>query len=51
VPAAGVIAESMVALVLARAVTQKFGGDSIDETMRNFRGYLEQLRNFPTGGD
>ena len=51
VPAAGVIAESMVAIVLARAVTQKFGGDSIAETMRNFRGYLEQLRNFPTGGD
>ena len=50
VPAAGVIAESMVALVLARAVTEKFGGDSIGETHRNYRGYLEQLRNFPNGG-
>ena len=51
VPAAGVIAESMVALVLARSVTEKFGGDSIDETLRNYRGYLEQLRNFPVGGE
>jgi chorismate synthase len=50
VPAAGVIAESMVALVLARAVTEKFGGDSIGETHRNYRGYLEQLRNFPNSG-
>ncbi len=46
VPAAGVIAESMVALVLAEAATEKFGGDSIGETLRNYSGYLEQLRKF-----
>ena len=39
VPAAGVVAESMVALVLARAVLQKFGGDSLTETRRNVEGY------------
>jgi chorismate synthase len=43
VPAAGVVAEAMVALVLADAVLEKFGGDSIGETQRNFRGYLENL--------
>ncbi len=46
VPAAGVAAEAMVALTLARAALEKFGGDSILETMRNFAGYLEQLKNF-----
>ena len=46
VPAAGVIAESMVALVLANAVTEKFGGDSMGETLRNYSGYIEQLRTF-----
>jgi chorismate synthase len=46
VPAAGVIGETMVALVLANAFLEKFGGDSIDETMRNHRGYLEQLRSY-----
>jgi len=46
VPAAGVIGESMVALVLAGAVLEKFGGDSMNETLRNYHGYLEQLRNF-----
>jgi len=46
VPAAGVIGESMVALVLARAFLEKFGGDSMSETLRNYRGYLEQVRNF-----
>ena len=40
VPAAGVVAESMVALVLARAVLQKFGGDSLGETRRNAEAYL-----------
>ncbi len=47
VPAAGVIGESMVAIVLAEAVTEKFGGDSMGETLRNYKGYAEQLRRFP----
>jgi chorismate synthase len=46
VPAAAVIGEAMVAIVLAQAFLEKFGGDSIDETRRNFEGYLEQVRNF-----
>jgi chorismate synthase len=46
VPAAGVVAESMVALVLARAFLEKFGGDSLGETRRNFEAYSEQLRHF-----
>ncbi len=45
-PAAGIVGESMVALVLARAVLEKFGGDSMEETLRNFRAYQEQVRNF-----
>ncbi len=40
VPAAGVVAEAMVALVLADAATEKFGGDSVAEVRRNLRGYL-----------
>lgn len=43
VPAAGVVAESMVALVLARSVLQKFGGDSLSETRRNVEGYLDAV--------
>ena len=43
VPAAGVVAEAMVALVLAEAVTEKFGGDSVAETARNLRTYLENI--------
>jgi chorismate synthase len=43
VPAAGVVAESMVALVLARAVLEKFGGDSITETKNNIASYLEVI--------
>ncbi|MDQ1705710.1 MAG: chorismate synthase [Frankiaceae bacterium] len=43
VPAAGVVAEAMVALVLADAVLEKFGGDSVEETRRNLRGYLDAL--------
>ena len=43
VPAAGVIAEAMVALVLADAVLEKFGGDSIAETRRNACAYLDAL--------
>ncbi len=43
VPAAGVVAEAMVALVLAEAVLEKFGGDSVAETRRNFQSYTENL--------
>jgi chorismate synthase len=43
VPAAGVVAEAMVALVLADAATEKFGGDSVGEVRRNVRGYLGAL--------
>jgi chorismate synthase len=46
VPAAGVAAEAMVALTLCRCALEKFGGDSMIETKRNFDGYLEQLKNF-----
>lgn len=46
VPAAGVAAEAMVALTLARCALEKFGGDSMTETNRNFRGYCEQLKNY-----
>jgi chorismate synthase len=46
VPAAGVGGEAMVALVLAQAALEKFGGDSMAETKRNYEGYLEQLKNF-----
>ena len=44
VPAAGVVAEAMVALVLAQACVEKFGGDSVGETRRNVEGYLSTLR-------
>ncbi|MGW0562320.1 chorismate synthase [Streptomyces sp. NPDC003016] len=43
VPAAGIVAEAMVALVLADAVAEKFGGDSVGETRRNVRSYLDNL--------
>ncbi|MEN8652820.1 chorismate synthase [Streptomyces sp. 21So2-11] len=43
VPAAGIVAEAMVALVLADAVGEKFGGDSVGETRRNVQGYLDTL--------
>jgi len=46
VPAAGVIGEAMVALTLAVAVREKFGGDSVGEMKRNFEGYREQLRGY-----
>ncbi len=46
VPAAGVAAEAMVALTLARLLLEKFGGDSLQETQRNFQGYREQIRRF-----
>jgi chorismate synthase len=43
VPAAGIVAEAMVGLVLAEAMLDKFGGDSIAETRRNVDGYLKRL--------
>jgi chorismate synthase len=43
VPAAGVVAEAMAALVIADAALEKFGGDSVAETRRNVAGYLESL--------
>ena len=43
VPAAGIVAEAMVALVLADAVSEKFGGDHVSETRRNVQGYLDNL--------
>jgi len=46
VPAAGVIGEAMVALVLAQAFLEKFGGDSLTETRRNYNGYIQQVREF-----
>jgi chorismate synthase len=46
VPAAGVAAESMVALTLASCALEKFGGDSMLETRRNYEGYCQQLRNY-----
>jgi chorismate synthase len=46
VPAAGVAAEAMVALTLARCALEKFGGDSMGETLRNFEGYRQQLKNY-----
>ena len=46
VPAAGVAAEAMVALTLARLMLEKFGGDSLTETQRNLNGYREQLSRY-----
>jgi chorismate synthase len=46
VPAGGVVGEAMVSLELAGAFLEKFGGDSLGETRRNFDGYLNQLDNF-----
>jgi chorismate synthase len=46
VPAGGVTGEAMVALTLAGAFLEKFGGDSLEETRRNFDGYQRQLDNF-----
>ena len=46
VPAAGVIGEAMVAIVIAQAFLEKFGGDSLGETRRNFDGYRQQVRSF-----
>ena len=46
VPAAGVIAEAVMAFELANALLEKFGGDSLGEVQRNWRSYLQQLRRF-----
>lgn len=46
VPAAGIVAEAMVALVIAEAVMEKFGGDSLGETKRNIESYLAHLPKF-----
>lgn len=46
VPAAGVIGEAMVALVLAQSMREKFGGDSLEEMKRNFYSYCEQLKMY-----
>ncbi len=46
VPAAGVVGEAMVSLVLAQAFLEKFGGDSLVESRRNFDAYLEQIRSY-----
>ena len=46
VPAAGVVAEAMVALTIARLAQEKFGGDSALELRRNFDGYIQQIRNY-----
>jgi chorismate synthase len=43
VPAAGVIGEAMVAMVLADAALEKFGGDNIEETVRNYKAYMETI--------
>jgi chorismate synthase len=53
VPAAGVVAEAMVALVLADAALEKFGGDSLSETRRNADAYLKHLgdRGLTAGGE
>ncbi len=50
VPPACVIGEAMMALVLAHAALEKFGGDHIDETRRNFDGYVASHREFGGGG-
>ena len=44
VPAAGVICEAMVGIVLTEAVLEKFGGDSLDEILRNYRAYMDVVR-------
>ena len=46
VPAAGVIGEAMVSIVLANSMREKFGGDSISEMRRNYEGYVESLRAY-----
>src|SRR5258708_38273436 len=51
IPAAAVIAEAVVAFELAAAFLEKFGGDSLTEITRNFKGFLQQVRNYLSGRD
>ena len=46
VPAAGVVAEAMLAIVLTNAFLEKYGGDSLNEVQRNYAGYQRALNNF-----
>jgi len=46
VPAAGVVGEAMMAIVLAQAFLEKFGGDSIDEIRHSYHAYLESLKSW-----
>lgn len=46
VPAAAVVGEAVAAFVIAQAMAEKFGGDSMDEMKRNFEGYMDYIRNF-----
>lgn len=46
VPAAGVVGEAMMAIVLAEAFLEKFGGDSVNEIRRNYQGYLDYLKDW-----
>jgi len=48
VPAASVVGEAMVALILTDAILEKFGGDSMRETLRNFNSYVEGIKRWPT---
>jgi chorismate synthase len=49
VPACGIVCEAMLAIILAAAMREKFGGDSLREMRRNHDGYLEQIRDWPAG--
>jgi chorismate synthase len=46
VPAAGVIGEAMLAVVIANEMREKFGGDSIEEMKRNFAGYVDSIASY-----
>jgi chorismate synthase len=46
VPAAGIVGEAMMAIVLADAFLEKFGGDGLDEVRRNYRAYQDSLRTW-----
>lgn len=46
VPAAGVIGEGMLAIVLANSMREKFGGDSLEEMQRNYSGYIQSIQNY-----
>jgi chorismate synthase len=46
VPAAGVVGEAMIAITLAQAFLDKFGGDSLDEVRRNVQGYQDSLKTW-----